>query len=98
MSAAAIATATLTTTTLTRHPFDGPISREHYQSDRLARRLELIEKAIADCERALRGGTDPRTGTVVPPARGAHRDQLLSNLAIELSLADRLRGALGLHR
>ncbi|MCJ1700480.1 hypothetical protein MT356_12200 [Rathayibacter festucae] len=97
MSAAAIATATLTTPT-TRHPFDGPISREHYQSDRLAGRLELIEKTIADCERALRGGTDPRTGTVVPPARGAHRDQLLSNLAIELSLADRLRGALGLHR
>jgi hypothetical protein len=97
MSAAAIATATLTTPT-TRHPFDGPISREHYQSDRLARRLELIEKTIADCERALRGGTDPCTGTVVPPARGAHRDQLLSNLAIELSLADRLRGALGLHR
>ncbi|MCJ1706001.1 hypothetical protein [Rathayibacter sp. VKM Ac-2926] len=97
MSAAAIATATLTTPT-TRHPFDGPISREHYQSDRLARRLELIEKTIADCERALRGGTDPRTGAVVPPARGAHRDQLLSNLAIELSLADRLRGALGLHR
>lgn len=97
MSAAAIDTATLTTPT-TRHPFDGPISREHYQSDRLARRLELIEKTIADCERALRGGTDPRTGTVVPPARGAHRDQLLSNLTIELSLADRLRGALGLHR
>ncbi|MDY0912203.1 MULTISPECIES: hypothetical protein [Rathayibacter] len=96
MSAAAIATATLTTPT-TRHPFDGPISSEHYQSDRLARRLELIEKTIADCERALRGSTDPRTGVAVLPARGAHRDQLLSNLAIELALADRLRGALGLH-
>ena len=58
MSAAAIATATLTTTTLTRHPFDGPISREHYQSDRLARRLELIEKAIA--ERGLLDGDAQR--------------------------------------
>ncbi|NQX06849.1 hypothetical protein HQQ82_18775 [Rathayibacter sp. VKM Ac-2856] len=96
MTAAAIATATLTSPA-TRHPFDGPISREHYQSDRLARRLELIEATIAECERDLRGFLDPRTGAVVPPARGSLRDQLLSNLAIEHALADRLRGALGLH-
>ncbi|QHC58590.1 hypothetical protein [Rathayibacter sp. VKM Ac-2760] len=94
MSASAIAPV-LTSAARTRRPVDGPISVESYQSARLARRLALVEKTIRECERALRGSFDRRTGAAVPPAVGAHRDQLLSNLAVEHSLAERLRGALG---
>ncbi|WP_156465976.1 MULTISPECIES: hypothetical protein [unclassified Rathayibacter] len=74
-----------------RHPFEDRISVETFESDRLAHRLELLEESIAEGERTLRGFVDPSTGEVVPPARGGHREQVLSNLAVERSLAERIR-------
>lgn len=78
-------------TRTTRQPNEDRISVETFESDRLARRLELLEESIADGERTLRGYVDPRSGEVVPPARGGHREQVLSNLAVERALAERIR-------
>ena len=61
---------------------DERITVEGFESERLARRLELLEQSIADGERALRGATDPVSGRLVPPARGGYREQILSNLAV----------------
>ncbi|QHC66645.1 hypothetical protein GSU68_08725 [Rathayibacter sp. VKM Ac-2759] len=77
----------------TRHPNEDRISAETFESDRLAHRLELLEESIAEGERTLRGFVDPRSGEVVPPARGGHREQVLSNLAVERALAERIRRA-----
>jgi hypothetical protein len=73
---------------------DERITAEGFQSDRLVRRLELLEQSIADGERALRGSTDPVSGRVVPPARGGYREQILSNLSVERALADTIRRSL----
>lgn len=82
----------MSTSARTAHsPSEDRISAETYESDRLARRLELLEESIAEGERALRGFVDPRSGEVVPPARGGHREQVLSNLAIERALVERIR-------
>ncbi|TCO39745.1 hypothetical protein [Rathayibacter tanaceti] len=67
------------------------ISVESFESERLARRLALLEESIAQGERALRGRIDPSTGQVIPGACGGHRAQLLSNLTTERALAERIR-------
>lgn len=73
---------------------DERISVESFETDRLARRLALLEESIDEGERALRGGIDPRTGLTTGPARGPLRAQLLSNLAIEREIAGRIRSEL----
>ncbi|SMH38571.1 hypothetical protein SAMN06295885_1520 [Rathayibacter oskolensis] len=78
----------------TRHPFDDRITVETFESDRLARRLALLEESIAEGERALRGFVDPRSGEIVPPARGGHREQVLSNLVVERVLAEQIRSSI----
>lgn len=79
----------------TAHPAaDERISVESFETDRLVRRLALLEESIAEGERALRGEIDPRTGLGTPPALGQHRAQLLSNLATEREIAGRIRSEL----
>lgn len=79
----------------TAHPAtDERMSVESFESERLARRLALLEESIAAGERALRGTVDPETGEAVPPADGGHRAQLLSNLLVEQELAERIRSEL----
>jgi hypothetical protein len=78
----------------THHTSEERISAESFETDRLERRLALLEESIADGERALNGGLDPLTGRRAEPAAGGHREQLLSNLATERMLADRIRDAI----
>lgn len=79
----------------TAHPAaDERISVESFETDRLVRRLALLEESIAEGERALHGSIDPSTGVTTPPARGQHRAQLLSNLDTEREIAGRIRSEL----
>lgn len=72
-------------------PSENHISVESFESERLARRLALLEASIAQGERSLRGRLDPGTGAPIPGACGAHRAQIVSNLATERALAERIR-------
>ncbi|PPF31726.1 hypothetical protein C5C18_03815 [Rathayibacter tritici] len=73
------------------HASEFSISHESFQSERLARRLALLETSIAESERALRDKTDPRSGEPLPGACKGHCAQLISNLATERVLAEHIR-------
>jgi len=80
------------------YPSDERITVEGFETGRLLRRLDLLEESIAASERALRGSIDPASGQSHPAARGGHREQILSNLAVERALAETIRSALASRR
>jgi hypothetical protein len=73
---------------------EAPITVESFESERLARRLALLEESIAEGERSLRRWVDPRTGEPLAGAGGGHRAQVISNLATERALAERIRSVM----
>lgn len=80
------------------HPSDERITAQGFETGRLLRRLDLLEQSIAEGERALRGSIDPDSGEGRPAARDGHREQILSNLVVERSLAETIRRVLASHR
>ncbi|AJM77682.1 hypothetical protein [Rathayibacter toxicus] len=82
-------------TSTTGDIFHEGISFESFEVQRMTRRLALLEESIARGERDLCSRVDPGTGEQLPAAFGGYRAQLLSNLAIEKALAERLRRHIG---
>ncbi|PPF37761.1 MULTISPECIES: hypothetical protein [unclassified Rathayibacter] len=73
------------------HFRESDITPESFETERLERRLALLEASIAQGERALLSRVDPSSGAPLPGACGGHRAQLVSNLTTERALADRIR-------